>query len=188
MKSYEEFFKIIYAANEHKFLKLEITGSQKKEIEDFVAGWIEKKKKEDRYQKDDRFMANRITRGLTGEFALGNLFGVRIADLTLGHTNDYAYADLGCVGLDVGIKTSLYGNFPMVNRLPKRGETILTVLPDGKITLNGYVSRRDLKAYSSPELVKDYKAKNAGFKTAFYGFEIIKPFKSLSELRGLDAW
>lgn len=149
-------------------------------IDNWVKKIIDEKMKEDVHQRDGSNELKRWRTGRMGEVALEILFNKKFTDWTIGKSENYAYADLKDIGVDVGVKTVDYGSFPLVHKHSRRAE-IICVTRGNKVYVMGLATQDVLNTYSDPKYVKTASARDR--KTGFYGFDKLIPIRTLAELK-----
>ncbi len=148
----------------------------------FAKNFQEAKKDEKIHQIDNDQEIKRYMTGFAAELALEKMLGVRIMDTSFGHSDNYNHADLSSIGINVGIKCSLYGNYPVVFKSPHNAE-IITVLKGIRVYVCGVATIKDMLTYCDDDLILNPKFKARGVKTGYYGFEHLQHFKNLDELK-----
>lgn len=134
------------------------------------------------HQIDNDQEIKRYMTGFAAELALERFLGVKILDTTFGHSDNYNHADLKSSGLNVGIKCSLFKNYPVVFKEPHNPE-IITVLKGTRVYICGLASIQNMTTNCDDDLILNAKFKARGVKTGFYGFDQLIPFKNLEELK-----
>jgi hypothetical protein len=173
---------IIPFSKEFILVKLEDIDVQK--IDAFVNKIIERKKKESHHFIDKNSHYKRYYTGILGELALEKFFGINgIVDWSIGDSKDYHVPDLKKLGLNIGIKTVEYGAFPVIFKKNYSNEIILIRWKDKHVYICGLATQDVLNKFQSEDLILDKKLKIKGTKTGFYGFEHLKKFSSLEELK-----
>ncbi len=152
-------------------------------IKEFIPKLITHKLTEKHYKKDNSSMYKRMYTGFLGEAAVEQLIDRPIMDFSIGDSKTYDKADI--FPLNVGIKTVEYGLYPLVRVNPKTGEIICVKLSDDTVVVCGYASLTVVKNNQDIELVKDYACKKRGTKAGFNGFQYLKRFESLEQLKQL---
>ena len=152
---------------------------KREEIDNFVNKVIRVKSREKVHQHDGRKEPKRWKTGRMGECALEILFKRKFADWNIGKSEDFSYADLKDLGVDMGIKTVDYGSFPLVHKHSKRAE-IICVTYGNKVYVLGLATPDVLNKYSDPKYVHNPEARDR--KTGFYGFDKLIPIHSYEDL------
>jgi hypothetical protein len=150
-------------------------------IKAFIPELMEKKLTEKHYKADHDSLHKRMLTGFVGEAAVEQLLNREITDFTIGKSRTYDKADI--FPLNVGIKTVERGLHPLVRVNPKTGEIICIKVSENTVVVCGYASLEVVKKYQDIELVKDYSCRKRGTKSAFTGFNYLKSFTSLDELK-----
>lgn len=152
---------------------------KREEIDDFVKKVIRVKSHEKVHQHDGRKEEKRWKTGRMGECALEILFKRKFTDWQIGKSEDFSYADLKDLGVDIGIKTVDYGSFPLVHKHSKRAE-IICVTYGNKVYVLGLAMPDILNKYSDSKYVHNPDARDR--KTGFYGFDKLIPIHSYENL------
>ena len=163
---------------------IKLSSGDRNRIENWVNKIIQEKMKEKVHQYDGSKESKRWKTGRMGEVALEILFNKKFADWTIGKSENYAYADLKDLGVDVGVKTVDYGSFPLVHKHSRRPEIICVTYGD-KVYILGLATPDVLNTYSDHKYVKTASALDR--KTGFYGFDKLIPIRSLAELKKVVA-
>jgi hypothetical protein len=171
----------------NRYKKIIIPDKKVKKIKEFLPELIKRKETEDHHEDDSRSHFKRYFTGFLGEAALEEYFGVEnIIDWTIGDSKDYHKPDLSKIGVKAGIKSVNYGLFPIIFKNSYSPEIIMIKVSDHHLVLCGLATKSVLNKYQSDELVKDHLLSKRGSKTGFYGFEHLKPFSTLEELRTMS--
>lgn len=149
---------------------------------DFAQKFQAKKAGEVVHQIDNDKEIKRYMTGFAAELAVERLLGIKILDTTFGHSDNYNHADLKSAGLDIGVKCSLLGNYPVVFKKPHNAE-IITVLHGTRVFICGLASVQNMMKNCDEDLILNEKFKARGVKTGFYGFSELIPFKNIDELK-----
>jgi len=153
-------------------------------IKKFAAQLAKAKTTERHYRIDGEALVKRTVTGLLGEAAVEKLLGISIIDWTIGHSKKYNKPDINIdAGLRVGIKTVEYGLFPLVRVNPISPEIICIKTQDDEVLVCGVASVAVLKKYQDKKLVRPAGARRRGAKAGFFGFDYLKRFTTVSELR-----
>lgn len=161
---------------------IELVEKDAKFLYNFIKQFQRAKQNEHIHQIDNDQEIKRYMTGFAAELALEKFLGVQIMDTSFGHSDNYNHPDLGSLGINMGIKCGLYGNYPVVFKQPKNAE-IITVLRGTKIYICGVATVKDMIDYSDDNLILNAKFRARGVKSGFYGFDQLKPFKNLEELK-----
>ena len=178
-------------------VKVIITPEHAKNIIASIPAYILNKEKEEIYDIDNNNLFFRLMSGLLGEVAIEILFGIPILQrdkngmLKIGPSGNFAGADFSQVGLDLGVKTCSYTNFPAVKRLVKRPQVICIRMKDDSIRIGGYASKDLQLNHLSSDYIKDWNLRNrrdddlGPHKMAFTGLEFMPTFTTFDELKAL---
>jgi len=161
---------------------IELNARDAQFLYDFAKKFQAAKANEVIHQIDNDQEIKRYMTGFAAELAVERLLGVRILDTSFGHSDNYNHADLKSAGLNIGVKCSLLGNYPVVFKTPHNAE-IITVLHGTRVFVCGLASVQNMMKYSDDNLILNAKFKARGVKTGFYGFDQLVPFKNLDELK-----
>lgn len=160
------------------FLEINFNEQEIKKLEDFVERILPVKSKEPHHIRDRNNSYKRHYTGRIGEMACEKFYGAEICDWSVGSSKDYNEADLIKIGINAGIKSSDWGNFPAVHINPTRPEVIC--LRNGNtVYICGWATASDMKKYSRMDLIKSDSLKERGVKVGFYGFNLLKDLKDL---------
>lgn len=168
------------------FVLIKIDNGSINKINEFLIHLIEQKEKEFHHLIDKNSHFKRYYTGILGEVAMEKYLGVTgIVDWTIGNSETYNVPDLKGIGINTGIKTVNYGSFPIVFKKNFSNEIIMIRWKEKHVYLCGLATKEILNKYQSEELIIDKKLRERGTKSAFYGFEHLKRFKSKEELINL---
>jgi hypothetical protein len=171
-----------------KFKLVEIEEKTVDKINQFVTELILVKEKESHHRFDNKSHYKRYYTGTLGEAALEKFLNVTgIIDWSIGNSNHYHQPDLKSLGINAGIKTVDYGLFPVVFKNNYGNEIIMIRWGDRHVYICGLATKDVLNRYQTDELIKDDKLRARGTKTGFYGFEHLKHFSDLDDLRILTG-
>jgi hypothetical protein len=140
-------------------------------------------KKISQWKTDTDYRWERELTGMLGELAVEKWLGLNFIDWTHGLSKDYDSPDLKPLGLNVGIKCAIYGNYPCVPLNPtypqimalrKRIEGTRT----NEILLCGIAKTVIVKQYQDELLITEEARER---KAGFYGFNMLLPIASLKE-------
>ncbi|WP_033827201.1 hypothetical protein [Bacillus andreraoultii] len=169
---------------QERYKKIIVPEAKVKRINEFVTELIKEKEKESHHSVDNRSHFKRYYTGTLGEVALEEYLGTEgIVDWTIGNSNDYHKPDLSNIGVRTGIKTVEYGSFPIIFKNSYSPEIVMIKVSDNHVVLCGLATKNVLNTYQSDKLVKDKRILQRGTKTGFYGFEYLKAFSTLDELK-----
>lgn len=144
------------------------------------------KEKEKNHQKDRNQRSKRFRTGQTGEVALGNFIGYKIADFDVGRSKRFGHPDLIKIGIPAGVKCSTYFSCPLVPIKPCCCEVICIKTSTNSSVICGVATPDVLRKYSSLAYVHDYHANTINKKIGFYGFKHLIPFKNYDELKAIS--
>lgn len=168
------------------FQLVKLTNEELTKIDAFVTKVIQRKVYESHHLIDNKSEYKRFFTGTIGECAIEKLLGISgIVDWSVGDSKKYHIPDLSGIGIKVGIKTVEYGLFPIIFKQSYSPE-IINISWKGKyVYVCGIASVDILNSYQSFDLIMNKELRDKGTKTGFHGFEKLKPFKSLEELKSL---
>lgn len=164
----------------------------------FIPRWLKAKENEPRIAKVDPIA--QVKRGMTGflgEAAMETYLGVPVLDrdskgrIAVGNSKTFAGADLAKQGLDIGVKSSEFPNFPVIKRSVRRPQVICLKIGERDYYVGGYASMNVQRGHIDSRIVLDDYLRNKRLynnqleKTGFYGFPKLIPFSSIEELRGI---
>lgn len=167
-----------------KFIKVKIEDDMYLKAEKFAGDIVEQKMKEDHYRFDSGSMKKRFLTGTLGELALESILGKAIVNWDIGLSNTFNQADLKSIGIKAGIKSVNYGLFPVVFKNSYYPE-IINIVYKNYVYVCGLATTEDINRYQAEELIKSPKLRARGTKAGFYGFEYLKTFNDLHELKTL---
>lgn len=152
------------------------------QINEFVTSLVQKKASEEHHKKDSNQEIKRFTTGFLGEAALEKLLGIQIIDWSIGISNMYHSPDIP--GYNVGIKTVERNKFPIIFKRNSYPQVICIKSIDRNdlIFVCGLATTDVLNTYQDDDLILDPKLRSRGTKTGFYGFQQLKPIRSLNDL------
>ena len=162
----------------NSFLEFNFTEEEITKAKNFSYRLIPEKDKEEGYRIDGEKKFKRNLTGRLGEMACEKYFGVEFCDWTIGKSKKFIEADLKKIGINAGIKTSDWYNFPMVPSNPEHPE-VICLRQEYTSYICGWATVEDMKKYCNIELIKDEQCRAKGTKTAFYGFNFLKDLKDL---------
>ncbi|MGO4961401.1 hypothetical protein ACTQ5X_06620 [Jeotgalibaca porci] len=157
-------------------------------IQNLAQHIIEAKKKESHHIVDNGSEFTRFYTGLLGEAAMEEYLGIDIIDYSVGSSNDYNYADLSKVGLNVGIKTVEFGKFPIIHKNSVRPELINVKINNYTVVFFGYASIHTLNNYQNSDLILSSNLRRRGTKSAFYGFDKLEKVENLEQLKNIGGF
>ena len=169
-----------------KFILVRIDDERIAKIDKYVKELIKVKKLEAHHQVDKSSHYKRFYTGTLGEVALELFFGIEgIVDWSIGDSKAYHKPDLKSIGLNIGVKTVQYGSFPIVFKESYCHEIIMIRWKSNCIYICGLAKKDVLNKYQSIDLIKDDRLRLKSTKTGFYGFNKLKYFFTLNELKSL---
>jgi hypothetical protein len=163
--------------------KVIIDENVQSQIKSFVKEVVSSKTKEEHHKKDNGQEEKRWYTGFSGESALEKFLGQEFVDLSVGNSNAYHVSDLSKLGLDIGVKTVEKGKFPIIFKKSKSPQVIIIKSSDSKFCICGLATIEVLNNYQSDELILSPALRSRGTKTGFYGFEHLKKFENIEDLR-----
>ena len=173
-----------------RFISISITEDRLKEIENFVNLVLSEKAKEDDHQRDFKKEFKRWRNGFCGEAAVEAYLGINFMDFSIGESTKYCNADLKSLGLNIGIKTSEYGQYPLVHKNPKRSEIIVLKKDTLNFLICGLATIEVLKEYQSDDFIldanrkklnKEIEKEGRSGKSGFYGFGFLQSIRPLRD-------
>lgn len=164
------------------FKRIVIDDEYAERIKEFANRIVKKKATEDIHSVDNGQELKRFTTGLMGEAALEKLFKMDIIDWTVGDSKNYNHPDIP--GYLVGIKTVEEGKFPIIFKKNTYPQIICILSYAEKILVSvcGLASTDILNEYQSENLVLSPKLRARGSKTAFWGFQHLRPVQSIDDI------
>lgn len=166
------------------FAKVDLTADDLARMKEFVLAVTKAKTQEEEHQRDGDRELERWAAGRLGEIGLERYLGVPFVDWTVGPSWSYDVADLGSIGIPVGVKTAKWGNYPVVPVEPRHKEIIL-VWQAMSIHICGLARQSTMLRYSDLGLIMNDNLRAKGTKAGFYGFDELLPFNGLDDLRRL---
>ena len=147
----------------------------------YVTKMANAKAKEEHHQQDGFNEEKRIMTGLLGELAIEHRLGIKIIDWSIGKSRDYHTPDIP--GYKVGIKTVEYGKFPIIFKKNFYPQIICIVKKDEKaVYVCGVADVDVLNKYQDDNLVLSPYLRARGTKTGFYGFDKLKPIRTIDDI------
>ena len=182
--TYENFIKP-YSSN-FKLVKIEMEDIKK--IDNLIKGLRKAKSSEEHHKIDNTSFYQRFFTGTLGELALEKFLGVTgIVNWNVGDSKEFNKSDLKNIGINAGIKTVRYGQFPVVFKKNYNDEIIMIRWQSRYVYICGLANKKILNEYQSDDLIVDPKLKERGTKAGFYGFEHLKIFNNLEELKKISS-
>lgn len=178
----KEEFARLFNENKDKYIRAILTEETKLRAMDFVNRVLPEKTKEQDYQLDGRKKQKRSFNGHCGELAVEALLKKSFVDSSVGESWRYRGADLKSIGLNVGVKTSSFGNFPIVHKQSTIPE-IIVIRDNHYFYICGVATPDVLNQYQDDDYIIDSKLRARNVKSGFYGFSHLIPFRSLEELK-----
>ena len=167
----------------HNFVKVKISEDNYIKADSFAKKIISAKSKEKHYIIDNDSLYKRFLTGTLGELALEQFLDIKgIVNWEIGESIKYNSPDLRGIGLEIGLKSVNYGLFPIIFNNSYYPEIINIVYKD-YVYICGLATVDVLNKYQSIDLIKSTKLKARGTKTGFYGFDKLKTFNTLEELK-----
>lgn len=155
--------------------------------ENYARAVIRQKEKEPHHKIDSGRTYQRFLTGVLGEIAVEEVLNCDIVDWSIGNSDIYNVADLGCIGIDIGVKTVEYGNFPVIHKSIKRPEIINLKISNKEILICGVATIGNMLQYRNDCLIKSPALLRRGTKTGFYGFKELIPFDNIVELKTITG-
>jgi hypothetical protein len=134
--------------------------------------------------------------GFLGEAAMESYLGVPVLDrdrqgrIAVGKSMSFVGADLARgTGLDIGVKSSEFPNFPVVKKNVRRPQVICFKIGERDYYVGGYASMKVQRENCESRLILDDHLRNKRLsngqleKSGFFGFQKLLPFNSIDELR-----
>ena len=173
-----------------RFKLITLEDNELEKVNSFVRLVVKEKNKEEHYKSDNNSKFKRFYNGIIGEVAIEKLLGMegKIIDWSVGNSNTYHKPDLSAIGLKVGIKTVEYGLFPVIFKISYYPEIINIVYKKKYVYVCGIALKDTLNKYQSNSLIKDKNLKKRSTKTGFYGFQHLKQFSSIKELKDITLY
>lgn len=168
-----------------RFIKVTLKDETVDKINKLAEDIAQKKIFEQHHMRDSGSERKRFSTGFLGEAALSNILKRPIIDWAIGDSKDYNKADLSKLGLKVGIKTVGWGYFPVIFKNSYYPEIIVLKDKPNELYVAGLATVDVLKTYQDDELIVSPNLRSRGVKTGFWGFEHLKKFHNLEELKAL---
>lgn len=150
------------------------------DLEDVATEYAERyaaaKKEEKSWIGDDSKLKDRARTGILGELAVYRMLGFdpSLVDTTIGDSKQYNVPDLQSLGVMVGIKSSKFGNCPLVIRKAKYPEILCTV-GKNNVMIHGLATEKAIARYCDDSLVKTKAAPS--YKSGFAAYDKLIRFK-----------
>lgn len=167
----------------NKFKMVVLDDEMVSKIKKHIELCVLEKRDEEHYQEDSGMMHKRWFNGCAGEAVVEKFLGVKFIDWNIGRSTLFNVGDLKPLGINCGVKTSEYGNFPIVHKNPEREEIFVLKKSENEYYVCGVANQTYLKYYQSDELIKSPNLKAKGTKSGFWGFFRLKQFETLDELK-----
>ena len=181
MITYEEFVE----PHKNRYLLISISEEKSKIIKSFVKEVIKKKETEEHHKIDKNNEFKRWYSGISGEAAVEALFQRRFINFNIGESKKFHTPDLSPIGVNVGVKTVEYGKFPIIFKKSTKPEIIVLKQDDLNFYICGLATVDILNQNQSDDLILSPSLKRRGTKSGFYGFNKLKKFSTLEELKDL---
>lgn len=91
-------------------------------------------------------------------------------------------------GKIIDVITSKFGEFPIINIKNNRPAIIAIKRDDKNVWICGYADEQTLNSRQDDSLLNSGATKGFNNKTAFIGFDQLKPFKTIEDLEQLLNW
>jgi hypothetical protein len=154
---------------------------------------------ESQYKSDGRQMYKRFATGKLCELACEQCLDIPIIDWTVGNSKKYNVADITLSDsrfssgyFKCGIKgvaaSHIHGEskFPIIFKKSTYPQIICIVNKNqDRVLICGVASPHVLNTYQNDYLVKTKECRNRGYKTGFYGFEKLKKFNGIDDLKNI---
>lgn len=167
--------------NKDKFIDIQVSEEKINKIREFAEKLVEyKTKNENIHCIDGKNEVKRWVNGLMGEAALEQLLGLDIIDYSIGKSKDYNKPDIEQLGM--GIKTSQFGQFPLVEKSDAIYPQVICIKDNyvyGLIHICGVAHVDVLNKNKTDDLVFNQDILKAGYKTAFYGYDELGSVENL---------
>ena len=164
--------KVINHSN--SFVSIKIEELLIKKTEEFAKEIVKTKLKERHHFIDNSQEIKRWKNGFLGEYAVEKFIGKKFVDLSIGDSKKYHVSDLSKLGIDWGIKTVEYGNFPIIFKNSFKDEIIVIKKTDQLFYICGLATKETLNKFQSEDLILSPGLRAKGTKTGFYGFSDLK--------------
>lgn len=119
-----------------------------------------------------------------GVIAIQNLLKLELIDLYKINPKTYQ-PNITLLNQEINVIMSEYGEFPIIDKLNDKPAIITIKKGTKEVWICGYADIDTLNSYQDDTLIKGSMTKNIDSKTVFIGFEYLKPFKSLEDLKKL---
>ncbi|WP_440250069.1 hypothetical protein [Clostridium sp.] len=182
-----EYLKIVKPASD-KFIFIKVDDKKIEKIKNLTEEVTGVKKNELHHKNDNAREFKRIYIGFLGEAALEAYFNVDIIDWTKGKSEKYNHPDLTSLGIDVGIKTSEYLNFPIIFKKNTYSQIICIRYKLNGVYICGLATKDILNTYQNDNLILSPGLRQKGTKTAFTGYAnliSLKNIKKIEEIKKL---
>jgi len=179
LKTFKEYF----YNNIDNYIKIVLTNDEINEINNIVNIVVPAKKDEAHHIIDGKNEYKRFTTGYYGEKAIEKFLNISFIRYSTGSSNLYNNPDIA--DLQIGIKTVEFGKFPIIFKHNKEPQIICIKYNTNTVYICGLATTSVLNKYQSDDLILSPLLKARGTKTGFYGFDYLKTFSSLNELKQL---
>ena len=172
-------------------VKINLPILKREEIKKSIRHMLMSKIKESHYISDRKSILKRWYTGWCGECALEILLGEKFVDFSVGDSKSYNVADLSSLGLNIGVKTVNKGDFPLLNvpsaSTHQNPQVIIVKENESDFLIFGLADFKTVNNINNfkSSLVRSSGVLKRGKKSAFYRFDLLKPFNSLEDLKKL---
>lgn len=136
----------------------------------------------DRYEGLDFY--KKFSLKLFGVIAIEKILKIKLINWETINPRDYnAIIDID--GKKIRVITSEYGEFPMINKEYKRAIIFCFKRDKKDIWVCGLADKEILEKHQSDKFLKGAMTRNMDSKTTFIGFDKLKSFNSIDELRNI---
>lgn len=168
-----------------KLPKVQLSESEVKPIKNFCKEIMAAKLEERHYQVDNDQIDSRFETGFFGQAAVDKFLGINTFDYSVGKSKEYDVSDLSSIDIDCGVKSADWSNYHVIHKRAKRSEILTVRYNEYEYIICGLATIDILQSYQDDKLIMSHKLRARGVKTGFYGYEHLKQFKNLEELKTL---
>ena len=160
-----------------------LTKMELDQIDEFTNRLVPVKMKQTRFlNQNPKTVKNSFFNGYMGEIAIEHFLKTKFIHWKIRSEKEPDISDLSYLGIELGVKTSEFGNLPLTYHYPKIPEIITIIEKPKTVYVAGYATIPMLKYYQSPNYVFGDVSR---IKGGFWGFHKLHKFKNIDELRNL---
>lgn len=176
-------FRKQFTSHKYNYIRVIVPDEDIYKMKGFLLKIAQAKVKEKQYQIDGEQLSRRWETGMVGERAVEIYLKRKLIDYNIGDSLFFARPDLRTIGLSIGVKTSWYGNHPLIPLNPDRPE-IICIRNENTVYICGIAILPILRTFVSSDYVKDMNILHKRYpKSGFYGFHALVFFKDAEDIK-----